>query len=55
MTYENATKEVFRSDELDKIMKNHKNQPKEVARFKEAMEKDETNDEPESNQKNECE
>ena len=41
MTYENATKEVFRSDELDRIMKNHKNQPKEVARFKEAMEKDE--------------
>lgn len=40
MTYENATKEVFRSDELDRIMKNHKNQPKEVARFKEAMEKD---------------
>tara|TARA_B100001741_G_scaffold93466_1_gene76650 strand:+ start:11900 stop:12871 length:972 start_codon:yes stop_codon:yes gene_type:complete len=41
MTYENANKEVFRSDELDRIMKNHKNQPKEVARFKEAMEKDE--------------
>ena len=44
MTYENATKEVFRSDELDRIMKNHKNQPKEVARFKEAMEKDEKNE-----------
>mgnify|MGYP001419680834 CR=1 FL=1 len=41
MTYENANKEVFRSEELDRIMKNHKNQPKEVAKFNEAMAKDE--------------
>lgn len=40
MTYQNANKEVFRSEELDRIMKNHKNQPKEVAKFKEAMEKE---------------
>ena len=37
MNYENANKEVFRSEELDKIMQNHRNQPKEVAKFKEAM------------------
>ncbi len=41
MTYENANKEIFRSEELDHIMRNHKNQPKEVARFKDAMDKNE--------------
>ena len=40
MNYENANKEVFRSEELDKIMQNHRNQPKEVAKFKEAMRED---------------
>jgi len=40
MNYENANKEIFRSEELDKIMQNHRNQPKEVAKFKEAMKED---------------
>tara|TARA_B110000008_G_scaffold273812_1_gene308653 strand:- start:462 stop:1499 length:1038 start_codon:yes stop_codon:yes gene_type:complete len=40
MTYDKANKEVFRSEELDLIMKNHRNQPKEVARFNEVMAKD---------------
>ena len=37
MTYEHANKEVFRSEELDKIMQNHRNQPREVERFKQSM------------------
>lgn len=37
MTYENVNKEIFRSDELDRIMKNHKNNPKEVAKFQKSM------------------
>ena len=41
MTHENVSNEIFRSEELDKIMRNHRNQPKEVAKFKEAMKDDE--------------
>jgi len=37
MSYENANKEIFRSEELDKIMQNHRNQPKEVSRFEETL------------------
>lgn len=33
MTYTNANKEIFRSEELDNIMRTHKNQPNEVAKF----------------------
>ena len=39
MHHDKVKKEVFRSDELDNIMRTHKNQPKEVAKFKEVMEK----------------
>ena len=44
MEHDKVKKEIFRSDELDKIMRNHKNQPKEVAKFKEAMEIDKKDD-----------
>ena len=37
MTYDKVNKEIFRSDELDRIMSSHRNQPKEVARFKESI------------------
>lgn len=37
MTYDKANREVFRSDELDVIMRTHKNQPKEVAKFQNDM------------------
>ena len=37
MTHENANREVFRSEELDKIMQNHKNQPKQVAKLEESI------------------
>lgn len=43
MTYQNVNKEIFRSEELDRIMSSHRNQPKEVERFKETMKETKSN------------
>ena len=41
MTFDKASKEEFRSEELNNIMKNHRSQPQQVQKFNDAMKKDE--------------
>ena len=40
MTHDKVTKEMFRQEELDLIMKSHRNQPKEVQKFNDFLEEE---------------